>query len=424
VNVRRRGNKLGICAAAALLAGCGGSQPPIGAPSAMPQSATLQRLSARGNAIAAGGYKVLYSFKGPFGATDGAQPFADLTNVGGTLYGTTAYGGGNGCYNQGGCGTVFAMTRFGKERVVYRFTGQPDGAIPLSNLIAVNGKLYGTTQSGGTSNYGTVFSVTTSGVEQVLHSFKGDPDGLYPAGGLVNVNGTFYGLTQFTIYKITPAGKETVIHTFGSQSYNDGLLPVGDLVNLKGTLYGATTKGGSHCRGPSSDGCGAVFSVTTSGKERVIYSFKGKVKGDAEWPGAGLTILSGVLYGTSTIGGGHANRGSVFAVTTSGTEQIVYGFQGSPDGDTPEARLTVVGGSLYGTTVNGGTGCLYSCGTVFNVTTSGSEQVLHSFSGAPDGAHPEAGLTILGHGLYGTTVAGGTIGRYGDTFGTVFRISP
>ena len=76
------------------------------------------------------------------------------------------------------------------------------------------------------------------------------------------------------------------------------------------------------------------------------------------------------------------------------------------DGYDPAADLTAFGGSLYGTTVNGGTGCVYSCGTVFKVTTSGAEQVLYSFGAIPDGAYPQAGLTILNGRLYGTTEAG------------------
>lgn len=84
-------------------------------------------------------------------------------------------------------------------------------------------------------------------------------------------------------------------------------------------------------------------------------------------------------------------------------------------------------GTLYGTTSRGGT---YGLGTVFSMSTSGSEQVLHSFNGS-DGAHPDADSLIDVNGtLYGTTHVGGfkrgctrdgngTVGC-----GTVFALTP
>ena len=77
-----------------------------------------------------------------------------MINVGGTLYGTTADGGAN------GKGTVFSVTKSGKESVVYSFAGGSDGAIPTAGLVNVRGTLYGTTaDGGGPNNYGTVFSI-------------------------------------------------------------------------------------------------------------------------------------------------------------------------------------------------------------------------------------------------------------------------
>src|ERR1700722_1743881 len=131
---------LNISAATTLLAGCGGSQPPIGAPGAMSQ------------APASTGYKSLYSFgKG----SDGQQPKAALINVNGTLYGTT-YGGG--VYADG---TVFSASTTGTENELYSFQGDRDGANPSASLLAVKGVLYGTTEYGGAkyANGGTVFRI-------------------------------------------------------------------------------------------------------------------------------------------------------------------------------------------------------------------------------------------------------------------------
>jgi uncharacterized repeat protein (TIGR03803 family) len=102
---------------------------------------------------------VLYAFCSLQNCADGAQPFASLTDVDGTLYGTTYEGGGTGCGGSG-CGTVFSVDpATGAETVVYAFSGGPDGANPVANLIAVKGKLYGTTEGGGAYGYGTVFEL-------------------------------------------------------------------------------------------------------------------------------------------------------------------------------------------------------------------------------------------------------------------------
>ena len=79
---------------------------------------------------------------------------------------------------------------------LYKFKAGSDGGWPYTDLLAVSGKLYGTTDEGGAHGYGTVFQLTTSGQERVVYSFKSGSDGAYPCGGLVNVNGKLYGTTQ------------------------------------------------------------------------------------------------------------------------------------------------------------------------------------------------------------------------------------
>jgi hypothetical protein len=124
---------LSICVAVVMLAGCGGSQPLIGAPGSMslPNASTS--------------YKSLYSFGA---GSDGQQPKAALINVNGTLYGTT-YGGG--VYADG---TVFSASTTGTENELYSFQGDRDGANPSASLLAVKGVLYGTT-------VGEAFAATT-----------------------------------------------------------------------------------------------------------------------------------------------------------------------------------------------------------------------------------------------------------------------
>jgi uncharacterized repeat protein (TIGR03803 family) len=104
-----------------------------------------------------GSFKVLHSFRG---GKDGFDPEGDLIAVAGTLYGVTYQGGSTGCFYSLGCGTVFSVTPGKAETVVYSFKGGSDGLNPDAGLTNVGGRLYGTTVSGGTDFNGTVFVIT------------------------------------------------------------------------------------------------------------------------------------------------------------------------------------------------------------------------------------------------------------------------
>lgn len=255
---------LGVCATVAIIAGCsGGSQSSLGSSSGViPTQSTLSRYASHRVGKDVQTETVLYSFAG---GTDGDIPDDQLINVGGTLYGTTYYGGAS------NNGTIFAITTSGAYSQLYSFAGGSDGAHPQCRLVNVGGTLYGTTWAGGTSNDGTVFKITTSATETVLHSFTGS-DGANPIAGLTYVGGKLYGSTHLggasssgTIFKITTSGAEAVLHSFAG---SDGALPTSELVNVSGTLYGTTNSGGA-----SNDG--TVFQITTSGAETVLHSFSG-----------------------------------------------------------------------------------------------------------------------------------------------------
>ena len=116
---------------------------------------------------------LLYSFGG--NATEGAYPFTGLIQgTDGNLYGTTGAGGA-GTHCSGGCGVAFSITRNGVETTLYLFAGgTADGAYPSSGLVqGADGNFYGTTAMGGELNAGTVFRITPAGVETVLHAFGG-----------------------------------------------------------------------------------------------------------------------------------------------------------------------------------------------------------------------------------------------------------
>lgn len=408
---------VGGIATVVLLIGCGGSEHLIGAPRAMPQAPWLVARTSSAN------YKVLYSFAG---SPDGNSPGASMIDVGGKLYGTTQSGG---TYNTCGstqsssCGTVFRITTDGREKVLYSFHALPDGDTPSASLLDVGGTLYGTTKDGGAYIGGTVFSLTLAGSENVLHSFGNGTDGVYPSANLIDSGGTLYSTTaegggdtgiRGTVFSITTSGTEKVVRTFNGRR---GSLPLAGLIDVGGTLYGTTDEGGAH-------GLGVVFRMTPSGKEKVLHSFGGPP--DGAYPVASLIDVKGTLYGTTWFGGayhcGSADGcGTVFSITPSGKERVLHSFGNGADGVFPMAPLIKVKGTLYGTTNLGGAYCAGAggCGTIFSITPNGTEKVLHSFGGAPDGCCPLAGLTNMGGTLYGTASAGGA-----DGYGTVFEITP
>lgn len=358
-------------------------------------------------------YAVAYSF----GASpDGSQPFGDLVDVKGTLYGTTDLGGVN------SLGTVFSMTTGGTEKVLHSFGKGTDGASPYAGMIDADGTLYGTTTANGKYIFGTVFSITPSGAEKVIHGFGKDDDGRLPQAPVIDVKGTLYGTTREggtfncsgegcgTVFSLTTNGEEKVLHSFGGLAGKviDGDYPYAGLTDLGGTLYGTTASGGAH-------GYGTVFSITTTGKEKVVYSFGGKTS-DALYPEAGLIAVNGTFYGTTTAGGKN-DAGTVFSVSTDGKEKVLHSFGSGTDGRDPAAALLDVSGTLYGTTAEGGANG--SGGVVFSITTAGKEKVLHSFGSGTDGFYPYAGLIDVNGKLYGTTVSGGA-----NNLGTVFSLTP
>jgi uncharacterized repeat protein (TIGR03803 family) len=362
-------------------------------------------------------YKVVYSFGA---APDGQEPEASLIDVGGTLYGTTQSGGG--CHYTIPCGTVYSVSTSGAEKVLYSFAGPPDGMYPLAGLIDVGGTLYGTTSGGGSYQCGfpcgTVFSVTPSGREKVLHSFGNIPDGEDPLAPLIDAKGMLYGTTQIggafdggTVFSITPGGTEKVLYSFAYGP--DGYWPGASLIEVRGMLYGTTHNGGKYHR--CTFGCGTVFSITQGGKEKVLHRFG--VGSDGAFPSA-LIDVGGTLYGTTSAGGAYGG-GTAFSVTPSGTEKVLHSFSGRSDGAGPVAPLINVKGTLYGTTEYGDAYCSGGCGTVFSLTPSGTEKVLHSFGSGADGVHPVAALTNVDGRLYGTTTGGGT-----HNHGTVFALKP
>jgi len=267
---------------------------------------------------ATGKETVLYRFTG---GTNGTAPFAGLIrDKDGNLYGTTTAGGGSGCGGSG-CGTVFKVDAAGEETVLHRFAGGKDGSNPQASVIRdAQGNLYGTTLQGGGSGCndnagcGTVYKLNTAGKEQVLHRFTGG-DGGWPWSLTRDAGGNLYGTASIggrsgagTVFKLSPTGKITTLYSFTGRA--DGASPTGGVIlDRAGNLYGTADQGGNSCGNLS---CGTVFRLDTTLKFSVLHRFIG---GDGEFPIAGLVRdRAGNLYGT-TIDGGSVNSGVVFKLT-------------------------------------------------------------------------------------------------------------
>jgi uncharacterized repeat protein (TIGR03803 family) len=355
-----------------------------------------------------GAFNTLFKFNN----TDGSGP-TGLVDLNGTFYGTTSMGA---ALN----GTIFSLTTQGKFASLYTFGQPPDAASPAAPLVAMNGKLYGTSEFGGTADEGTVFSITPSGSEKVLYSFQGGSDGAGPLGPLLPIGGRLYGTTggggtgpsggYGTVFVVTTSGSEKVLYRFRGYSTGDGSGPIGALIKFKGKLYGVTITGGKR-------GSGTIYSVTRTGNEKVLHEFGGT--GDGYYPSTALTAVGNTLYGMTQHGYIESSPGTVYQITPSGHEQVIHVFQGKDGANPIGGALTNVDGLLYGVTPLGGQS---GKGTIFSMTTSGTETVLHSFSG-PDGTFPGGSPLYSGGSLYGVTA--GNIEQQSKTmYGTIYSLTP
>lgn len=354
---------------------------------------------------------------------------------------------------------------FCSQTVVDPHIGAPvcaDGSSPVGNLIqGSDGYFYGTTSSGGAYNWGTVFKMTPSGHLTTIYSFctLGFPnctDGAVPSGGLVEgPDGNFYGTTvgggipegpdqcpqgtppgagQYTcgtVFKITPDGVLTTLHTFcsdveyagGTPGINaycaDGAIPNGNLVlGNDGYLYGTTAGGGSgngdypqYFTDP-----GMIFKIMPDGTNfTTLYTFCSVWSGcaDGYYPAAGLTLGSdGYFYGTTESGGAGGGTVFKFSIENGLTTLASFGGPGEPavGGNPTSGLIEGSDGSFYGTTrLGGNTGGID--GGLYSITPGDPLKQLHLFcslANCADGYGPLGGLTQGSDGnFYGMTWLGG-----------------
>jgi uncharacterized repeat protein (TIGR03803 family) len=403
-------------------------------------------------------FKVLYSFD----TADGRTGAGLIQGTNGDLYGTTLYGGAF------SSGSVFKMALDGKLTTMYSFCSPPVagncvlGLYPGALVLGTNGDIYGVSEYGGLSGTGIIFkTIPSSGATAAIGDFQvlEPPDetnstGAFPVGALVQAtDGKFWGVAQYggalgqgTKFEVGRYGVGSIT-TFGCIEANchGGVEVAAGLVQgTDGNFYGTSVTGGT---GAFPGEGGSVFQITPSGLLTTIYSFCSLSDcTDGQAPmGALVQGTDGNFYGTTYYGGtgtfcdnfgGQFGCGTVFQLTPSGTLATLHSFCTIPnckdDGAYPIAGLILGSdGNFYGTTYYGGRGgslCSdYVCGTIFQITPSGTLTPLHYFcypnagDGCPSGGGPVAPLVQDTNGkFYGTTTVGGSLS---SSNGTVFVLS-
>jgi uncharacterized repeat protein (TIGR03803 family) len=283
----------------------------------------------------------------------------------GNLYGTTGFGG-----NSNSGGTMFQLTPAGTLTTLYDFCPTlttldtcTDGQLPSQLTRGSDNNFYGTTQAGGTGNSGTVFKITPAGAYTTLHSFctqGGCLDGSDPDQPLVaGADGNLYGTTPDggtkgagTIFKITPTGTFTTLYSFCPTGCAAGDNGISSLIQgTDGSLYGVLT---------NSNGNGSIFRFSTAGVFTTVYTFCAQANClDGQFPNAVIQARDGNLYGTALSGGANM-QGTLFKLTPAGALTTLYNFcsqSNCTDGASPAAQLVeAASGVIYGTTTTGGTG--------------------------------------------------------------------
>jgi RHS repeat-associated protein len=346
-----------------------------------------------------------------FTKNTGDAPSAPLMRASdGNLYGTTSLNGcASACY-----GTVFMMTIEGQITVLHTFvSGSGDGTTPSGLAEGPDGYLYGTTASGGLYGTGTIFKVSKTGQFQKIYDFCNTNshciyswDGSSASALTPGNDGDLYGTTaisngQFRIYKISPSGTITRLFLSGA-----GYIPSGGLfLASDGNFYGGTNFN--------------LYRMTPAGKVTVLHNFAGGANDGSEGASHLIQASDGNMYGVTHLGGAYG-AGVVFRLGLDGSYQKFFDIGGPVHGRAPHALIQASDGNLWGTTERpnqSGTG-----GVVYTITTAGV-LVQSTPLTLATGDESVAALVQGGDGrLYGTASESGTQPNGSAAGGTVFVV--
>ena len=270
-------------------------------------SGTIFSINADGS-----GYEVIFNFNNNEPVMSGLFPRGDLIDgADGFLYGTLMQGG------SAGQGTLFKIKTDGSAfSKIIEFDGANYGSSPASTLIrGSDGKLYGMTQAGGTSNMGTIYSVNTNGTNYTrLLDFDRTLKGAYPGGKLTEgIDGLLYGTTYFggvnnlgIVFKIARNGANfQKITDLDSKASNPVFGPL--LESTAGNFFGMTSQGGAN-------NGGVIFSVTSAGVFKVVKDFP-----QEEYSPKSLVSDPGGEFYYGIASGGISGNGSIFRMSANGS---------------------------------------------------------------------------------------------------------
>jgi uncharacterized repeat protein (TIGR03803 family) len=322
----------------------------------------------------AGVFSTLYNF----GPTNYAPQSGLTLGFDGNLYGTAEMGGAP------RAGAVFKLSSAGVTEL-YDFTNGSTGAFPWAPPIqAPDGNIYGATFNGNTP--GVLYRITPAGIFSVVANLPSETQ----APLILGVDGKLYGTTQYggtfnrgTVFQLTITGKIPklkIIHNFNPN--NEGSVPIGPVMQaIDGKLYGTTSGGGTFSQG-------IVYVMTTAGGGyKVLHNFQTTTEGNAS--DAGFVQGSDEFLYSVMSSGGANDFGTLYKINTTGkTFTVLHNFD-KGSGGAPSATPTLhTNGLIYGVTFTGG-------------SQNSANGVLYSFD---NGLKPFASLVVIWSGKVGTSV--------------------
>jgi uncharacterized repeat protein (TIGR03803 family) len=216
---------------------------------------------------------------------------------------------------------------------------------------------------------------------------------------------TYLFAAAITLALATPASAQSEkvkLETLHSFDWTDGAYPSTPLVEGPDKrLYSVTGDGGINITG-------SVFSVGRHGDFKLLYLFTGGSDGAQ---GSSMWTYQGVIYGTTALGGTNG-FGTAFTVDPAGDLTTIHQCDGS-DCDQSGGAVVVTNGNFVGTS---SFGSLW--GSIYQLSPSGSMQVLYAFTNGADEAEPNGVMLANDGNFYGTTM--GWIGQNG----TIWKLTP